>query len=96
MTMRAISCGALLLLTLSSTGCALMQPLDSATRQTWQMMKPNGTDYRDDSDEEIDDWAFVGEEARGDRPKEEDPDPWWQKWVMSSRARSIERNLGIE
>ena len=73
-----------------------MQPLDTATRQTWQMMRPKGTDYRDDSSDDIDDWSFVGDEARGDRPKEMDPDPWWQQYVMSSKARSIERNLGIE
>lgn len=74
----------------------MVQPIEDATRQSWAMFRPKGTDYGSSEDDDLDDWGFVGEEARGDRPKEVDPDPWWQRYVMSSRARSIERNLGIE
>ena len=80
----------------SMTGCAMMQPISEAARDGMQLLKPTAAGYRDTSTDDIDDWGFVGEEARGDRPKEADPDPWWQRYVMSSRARSIERNLGIE
>lgn len=96
MTVRAISCGIVMMFAFSMTGCAIMKPITEATRESMKMMTPRAADYRDTSDDDIDDWGFVGEEARGDRPKEGDPDPWWQKYIMSSRARSIERNLGIE
>lgn len=96
MTVRAIGCSIVMMFACSITGCAVLQPISDATLDSMRILKPTSAGYRDSSADEIDDWAFVGEEARGDRPKEGDPDPWWQKYVMSSRARSIERNLGIE
>ncbi|MEP3479372.1 MAG: hypothetical protein ABJZ55_09005 [Fuerstiella sp.] len=43
-----------------------------------------------------DEWAFVGEEARGNAPRERDPDRWWRNLMMSDRAKNIERSLGID
>lgn len=78
-------------------GCnAIMEPISELNHQTMRAMKPKPFDSDWSGEEEIDQWASVGDEARGDRPKESDPDPWWQKWVMSNKARNIERNLGIE
>ncbi len=70
------------------SGCQLMKSMS--------MVAPSPSDYRDTTDEEDDEWASVGEEARGNRPVEKDPDQWWRNWLMSGRARAIERNLGIE
>lgn len=80
-----------------TAGCtAIMDPITEINRETMRAFKPKPFDSDWSGEEEIDQWASVGEEARGDRPKESDPDPWWQKYVMSSKARNIERNLGIE
>jgi hypothetical protein len=35
-------------------------------------------------------------EARGDRARESSGDPdWYRKYIMSEKARDIERNMGI-
>tara|TARA_R110002124_G_scaffold63470_3_gene173928 strand:- start:6253 stop:6561 length:309 start_codon:yes stop_codon:yes gene_type:complete len=79
------------------TGCnAIMQPISELNRETMRAFKPKPFDADWSGEEEIDQWSYVGDEARGDRPKESDPDGWWQKYVMSNKARNIERNLGIE
>ncbi len=52
-------------------------------------------DEENSADDEVDEWAFVGNEARGNRMLEKDPDNWWKKFVMSPKANNIERNLGI-
>lgn len=90
---------ALSLVLFLSSGCAsMMDSIADANQQTWRALKPKAfdSDWSSGGEEEIDQWGFVGDEARGDRAKESDPDPWWQKYVMSSKARNIERNLGIE
>jgi hypothetical protein len=76
---------------LPATGCALS---NSSGR-------PSGLfgswGEREASDEGNEDWEEqVGKDARGNRPRERDPDPWWQRYVMSEKARAIERNLGID
>ncbi len=78
------------------TGCSVLEPLNESTRQSLRLMRPNPNGYRDPTAEEDDNWDFVGQLARGDRPRERDPDPWWGKFVMSEKARSIERNFGID
>ena len=45
------------------------------------------------------DSAWITEAAKEGRPDqkvEKDPDQWWRKYVMSEKARSIERDLGFE
>ena len=78
------------------TGCSVLESVNETTRQSLRLMRPNPNGYRDLTDEEDDSWEFVGQLARGDRPREQDPDPWWGKFVMSEKARSIERNFGID
>ena len=80
----------------SASSCALMEPVQEIQRETVRMFRPKTSDYRDSTQDEIDEWESVGREARGDQPFEHDPDPWWQNYIMSPKARSIERNLGID
>ncbi|QDT92134.1 hypothetical protein [Gimesia algae] len=80
-----------------ATSCnAIMEPISELNRETMRVFKPKPFDPDWSGENEIDQWSSVGDEARGDRPKESDPDGWWQKYVMSNKARNIERNLGIE
>lgn len=93
--MRKVTWAALIGLGLSLTGCELMHGGRELADETVRTLKPKSSDYRDTTEEESDEWAFVGRDARGNRPREQDPDPWWQRFVMSEKARSIESNLGI-
>ncbi|MEQ8856782.1 MULTISPECIES: hypothetical protein [Gimesia] len=89
-----IACGPVFLFT---SGCAqVMQPISKLQHETMRAFKPKPFDSDWSGEDEIDQWGYVGEEARGDRPRERDPDQWYKKYVMSSKARSIERNLGID
>lgn len=89
-----IACGPVFFLT---SGCAeVMKPITDLQYETMRAFKPKPFDSDWSGEDEVDQWSYVGEEARGDRVREHDVDPWWQKWVMSSKARSIERNLGID
>lgn len=80
-----------------SSGCtSMIEPISELNRETLRVFKPKPFDLDWTGEDEIDQWKYVGDEARGDRPKEKDPDPWYQKYIMSAKARNIERNLGIE
>ena len=79
----------------AGSGCALLQPAKTFAHASWRAFRPKPNDYRDMTEESDDQWAFVGEEARGARPVEHDPDPF-KKFLMSEKARSIERNLGVD
>ena len=78
------------------TGCVFLEPLQEASRQTFRSVKPKGSDYRNLTEEESDEWDFVGTLGRGNQHREKDPDPWWKRYIMSEKARSIERNLGFD
>jgi hypothetical protein len=84
----------LVVLAISQTGCALMEPVQTFSRGIGKTLKPRGTDYSSPGDDVDSQWDFVGVEARGDRPIEIDNDPF-RNGLMSPRARAIERNLGI-
>jgi len=81
---------------LVQTGCTLVDWTRQSTVNTLRMFKPRQTDYRDETEEDDDEWDFVGHEARGTQKRERDPDRWWHKWVISEKHRSIDRNLGID
>jgi hypothetical protein len=66
------------------------------TRQSISALKPGGGDYRNAAEDESTEWDYVGKEARGHMEPIRDPDTLWREYIMSERARSIERNLGIE
>ncbi|WP_298864882.1 hypothetical protein [uncultured Gimesia sp.] len=92
-----LACIALSPALLFTSGCAsIIDPISELNRETLRVFKPKPFDSDWSGEDEIDQWSSVGDEARGDRPKESDPDPWWQQYIMSSKARNIERNLGIE
>ena len=46
-------------------------------------------------EEEPDRWGIVGKEGRGNRPLEDEHDPF-KPFLMSKEARDIERNLGYK
>ena len=79
-----------------SSGCVLMESAQEMSRQTLRVFKFRPSDYRDLAEEEDNEWDFVGQEGRGNLTRERDPDQWWKKWFMSEKARSIERNVGID
>ncbi len=79
-----------------AAGCTMLDEMAEMNRQTWRAIRPKATDYRDTINDPDDEWSFVGAEARGDHAMEREPDRFWKKYFQSERARSIERNLGIE
>lgn len=80
---------------LATSGCQLVPGTRSADTTEWGSLRPLDG-YDDTMESEDDPWASVGVEGRGDRPREQDPDPWYKNNVMSSKARAIERNMGID
>lgn len=55
------------------------------------------TGYVDGTEVSSEPWTSeAGRTGRGHRDREKDPDSWWGKWFMSSKARDIERNMGID
>jgi hypothetical protein len=81
----------------TSPGCALVDSTRTLTRSTVTALQTGGNDHRDYTEERSEDWIeAVGKEARGNQPREKDPDPWFKKYVQSETARSIERNVGVD
>ena len=96
--MRFFVLAVLPLVLASAPGCMLTDMFRESARTTKRIYTPDTNGYRDTSEEPGagDEWAFVGEDGRGGQPREHDPDPFWKRWVMSEKARSIERNLGYD
>ncbi|MEN9556860.1 MAG: hypothetical protein RLZZ232_3146 [Planctomycetota bacterium] len=84
---------AVLLLLLA--GCSLVEHPKTASRRFGRMFTPRPFDG-ESVDEDNGEWDFVGDEGRAEYDREQDPDPWFGKYLMSDKARSIERNLGID
>ena len=76
-------------------GCGLMQTAKNVTRESMKPMKLRSSDYRNPTDETQDEWTSVGHTANAIRGIEKDNDPL-RKYMLSPKARSIERNFGIE
>ncbi len=77
----------------SASGCnsSLMN------HKAFDPIRPNSNDYREASDDPGSEWDFVGEEGRADQQTVvEEGDQWFKKYLMSPRARSIERNVGVD
>ncbi|HUG90042.1 MAG TPA: hypothetical protein VML55_04360 [Planctomycetaceae bacterium] len=77
-------------------GCVLTDSVREPARETRRLTAPPAADARDFSQDAGDEWSYVGEDARGNQTRERDPDTWWKKWIMSEKARNIERNLGYD
>jgi hypothetical protein len=86
----------LAVLVTTTMGCHLVENPKSATRRMTRMFTPNPTDWDSKSAEDAGQWDFVGDEGRAEQVREKDPDPWFKKYLMSEKANSIERNLGID
>ncbi len=85
-----------LLLSLMTAGCALVEAPGAAARRMTRMFTPNPTDWTDDGAEDNGEWDFVGDEGRAGYTREQDPDPWFGRYLMSEKARAIERNFGVD
>jgi hypothetical protein len=86
MAIRTIAAWLLLASVVCTTGCS--------SGGVFSALKPPQEKHPADDPQE--EWDFVGDEARKYRATESDPDPWWQDYIMSPRARAIERSLGVE
>lgn len=74
----------------SLTGCAMT----TAVKESFAMFRPNSDDGWDPTENPDPQWDSVGIEARGGESLEYENDPS-RKYLMSNKARAIERNLGI-
>jgi hypothetical protein len=83
-------------LTFFLSGCAMVEHPGSAMRRMTRMFTPNPHDGDSQVATDTGEWDFVGEEGRGEQDRERDPDPWFKRYLMSPKANSIERNLGID
>jgi hypothetical protein len=77
-----------------SSGCAVFQPVKDMNDYVVRSLRPNPRDYRDSTEDEYDEWAFVGKEGRGHQSGG-DKRNWFDKNLTSAKARSIEDNLGV-
>ena len=87
---------AIVLAVFSTTGCAIMQPIAQATKDSLDVIRPNSIDYRDATEEVDPTWNEVGDIGRGNEPFQQDPVPWLRKLTTSAKRRSIERNFRVE
>jgi hypothetical protein len=76
-------------------GCMIVDEVQEITRQSLKTLKPRASGYRNWNEEEGDGWEFVGKEGRGHQAMQQENDALIKK-MQSAKARSIERNLGIE
>lgn len=81
-------------------GCAAFELTDELYREakrTTRLFALDGQKTDADAPEE-DPWAEVGKEANALSGREvvTENDDWWGRYVMSDKARQIERNLGVE
>ena len=82
----------------SLAGCGIMQAGKQITQASFRQFSPKTSDYADptnDGSDSADEWDFVGSEGRGDLPRDKESDGL-TKWISSPKARSIERNLGVD
>ena len=84
------------LIGLQLTGCSMVESPRTAMRRMTRTFTPNPVDIGEDVDEDDGQWDFVGDEGRADYDRERDPDPWFGKYIISDKARAIERNLGVD
>ena len=75
-------------------GCISSESSKKSSRKSLSEMITgvDNNDWRAEDDE----WDYVGEIGRGDRPSERDPDRWYKRFFQSGKANAIERNLGVE
>ena len=84
-----------LIVVLCVPGCGVMQSARNVSRESMKSVKVSPNGYRDTTQEVEDEWTSVGRTASTVRGVEKDDDPL-RKLMLSPKAISIERNLGIE
>ena len=95
-SIRLFNCCAALILA-ALPGCMLAEPFQQTWFATKQAVKSDGgLGVPNPADQEDKSWRYVAEEGRPKRPVEKDPEQWYRKYVMSEKAREVERNFGIE
>lgn len=94
MTTRRLTLSLLILTSLPSGGCAVVDMSRDAMVRTTSMFRPDPKDYDEGADDDGKDWAFVGEEGRADQKRDRNPEAWLDDLISSPKARAIERNLG--
>lgn len=83
----------LLIVCVCATGCQS----ELLNHRVFDSFRPNPFGYSDAGDDPGSEWDFVGNEGRAEQPRQPEPnDQWFKKYLMSPRARSIERNLGFD
>ena len=92
---RRLCCVIALVVATAVPGCGLMQSAQKITRESMKSLRPNANDYRDPTQEVDSEWTSVGDATRSERPLERDPDPL-RNVLMTPKARSIERSLGVD
>lgn len=96
MSVRYLNFALAVILLLGSSGCLMVDIMQETAHEYKRAMKPSSDTYRDFT-EEPEDHSYVGEIARGDRPTEPSPGgKLWSKYLMSEKARDIERNFNID
>jgi hypothetical protein len=84
------------LMALALSGCQLVSAGREVSEAGIATFRPTGGGYRDDVNDppldSVDQWQFVGKEARGDRPMEHESDAL-TNYVSSPMARAINRNM---
>ncbi len=94
---RRCAAGFVLALAASQPGCALFMTPSEAWMSLKHTFSPSDDYYvtgtKPDEDRQ---WRVAGEEGRRGQAVEKDPDQWYRKYFMTSKAREIERNLGFE
>lgn len=83
-------------LLISASGCSGFPTGKAAFMKTKKMLTPSSWENNTTADSSDEEWSFVGEEGRKGQAREKDPDPWFRNNLMSDKARSIEKNLGID
>ena len=84
-----------LIVVLCVPGCGVMQSARNVSRESMKSVKVSPNGYRDTTQEVEDEWTSVGRTASTVRGVEKDDDPL-RKLMLSPKAISIERNLGIQ
>ena len=84
------------LMVVGFSGCSMVETPKLATHRMTRANSSNPNDRDSEASQDVEEWGAVGDEGRASQNRERDPDPWFKKYLMSKKANSIERNLGID
>jgi hypothetical protein len=89
---------ALAAVAIALSGCGALQKVGQDTKSFAKTLRPESWDAENPADDPGDPWIeAAGLEGRSEQTRENDMDPLrLRTLLMSPRARSIERNVGID